>query len=462
MRSSPPPSLAPATLTVVMVSLAVIVFVLIAQLIMRRDARRFAEEFALLPTVDAQSVRSTKTSAYARAGLKHFYSDGALMGDDMIFMQPTNNDILCKLGSQAVASAVCRRSSDYIWAVSCRDDTTMPFPSVDCSGEILETALEPNDRRDCTVRVLDSMYRFVKMCTIVACRVSSEDWIVLEPSSPATAVFLLSRPMFVTGPLTQLYAVQWAPDASSQNSIMDFDSSRTASPIKVHLSIVSDPTIWPTGEGMTLHQSIDMVLNNNGSELGPPVGASGMISTPSLLMLPPTSTLSPVLDLTLTSYYMNYLRPLHNPPQMSRGNNNDVRNVLTLYFVQSRAAPRAGAVFQVGGLSVVYQRSQDGSRTDLVVRNGSSASAAATIPVLQQGIVIVTFTTNMIILVSANKHRVCMKHIPGQPMLLAPAAARSRAALIAPPPPMAFPYTNACIPNYADLLFKVGLFWDEL
>ena len=74
------------------------------------------------------------------------------------------------------------------------------------------------------------------------------------------------------------------------------------------------------------------------------------------------------------------------------------------------------------------------------------------------GHVVVTYTTSLLIIVCLSNKRVVMKQFANMPSLKATKKDIDTALATHPSVPAVYPYTNVCIPNFADVAVKLGYF----
>lgn len=443
-------------------SVGLLVFVVLVHAMQWRDTR-FAEGFEVIPAISMASARHPKSSRYLRAGLRFFFSDGAASDDSVMFF-PSSNDIICQLGNQQVSGAACSSSKTRIHMLSRRDPTTVLNTSFMCTSSGAAAAVEPLDLQDCRLRIMTGMYDFVKSCVATPLRISADmRSITLKPNSYGARVLMLSRPQFINGPLSKLYAVQYetalAGGLVAQNHICDYDSARSSG-VLVPISPVMDSAIWDQADGVALNESVNMLKRTDFS-------SQVRQQQQQQQQRVPAGTDVPIV-LPITQFYVNYVRTLPPPPTTTPSSAAMTSapaqyNMLTLYFpiddkeqsgmkfsidrlgfrVSASAAP-LGASGAVAG--PMYRVETRGGRPD------------QTIPALPNGLVVVTYTTNMLIMVSFNRMRTCLRCFPRQANLAVTQEEVDKARSAAPPPDAAaFPYDNVCVPNFADLAIKLGM-----
>lgn len=404
-------------------------------------ASPMAEPFEVVSSVEMNIARHPKSQFYAEAALKHFYSDGLLVNDNAMFFSPTTNDIICQLGSESVSQG-CEVGKSRLHAVSCKDITTMLKSAYDCSRATTLVAREPLNRDDCKVRVMDGFYDFNKSCVSAPVTVVSDTSMSMGSTAYGTRVFVMSRPCFLVGPLSKLYTVLYDGGAPGSQTMSDFDSSRSAS-LQLQVAPITDNRIWNPTEGLGMQEAAKILRGHVDEKKAVPLANAPVAAQQ------PTVVVMPV-----TMYYLNYVRPIPELPADTRAN--PKLNVITLYFPASSLRGKSGQLFSLPGQKFVITLAIVRGEQALVVQ--TDAAAEQYIPVLQDGMVVVTYTTTLLLMASFNRRRVCFKRFGGQPMLNVPRQAAINAATQSGPAPNeVYPYDNASVPNFADVAIKAGL-----
>jgi hypothetical protein len=410
------------------------------------------------PVNEATEVKSAKSAAYAAAGLRHFYSDGTdAVPASALFMAPSNNDIVCQLGGDAL-QPLCSDAGARVDNVSCRDTSTRARHSADCSGSATAVAREPLDSSDCRVRVLDGEYALVKACvTATSATVVDDSGSGLAPelrlpaSAYATTVLVLLRPAFVLAAGSRLYSVVYdaSNDGDATNSPTRYDSA-SAQPLRMRLQAVDDGVVWDPERGQGLSAAVAAVAPGRRETAAAWDWGWGESA-------PPTASALPV-----TAYYLNYVRPAQPRRALVGDGASDHRYVLSLYFeLQSDA--KGGSV--LGGRlyscrSPALRLHVHVGKDQAVVRTVGSAT---TVPVWPGALLVVTWATNLLVVCCVSPERACLVRTPRMPLLDMPDNGAAALAAIAEnngvgaPPARAFPYTNFCVPNLADLAIKTGM-----
>ena len=403
---------------VISFSVALVLFVALCHSTSWRG-RVIMQSERFVDTVNIMAVKSSKSDKYAAAGMKNFYSDGNPT-QSAIFFTPSINDILCKMGSNQVMQ-VCTESKTRIENVSCSDNTTLVNTAYNCSRSVNATSKVPVESSDCEVRVLNGLYMFVKSCTTLTARgvPGMGDELELLASGYGTRMLMLMRPVFIAGPLCKLAAPTYSL-SGYPNDIMKYDSSSKAN-VLLRKSDVVDYAITD-GTGMDMSALVDMI-RGAGKKLGE-VRSTNEVQVP------------------LTMYYLNYTRRIDG--------NFGAQSVLTLFIkvdkVGASMFSMASPPFSVSFGTVENQPS-------CIVK---TARGLQSIPAPRFGVVVVTYTTNLLIMAMVSKDRVCISQFVGQPMMQASPADVQQAIAKHPPPPQVYPYDNTCIPNFADIAIKFG------
>jgi hypothetical protein len=130
-----------------------------------------------------------------------------------------------------------------------------------------------------------------------------------------------------------------------------------------------------------------------------------------------------------------------------------MEDVLTLYL-------RPGSAVGVSTRQLVVatiKHPQTGERVVEAKTNTGSVSTGQYVPAPPGGLVVVTYTHNLLIMVSMSRFRMVVREFGGQAPLSLSSAEFQAAAKEAPPPELTSPYDNRCIPNFADIAMKLGL-----
>lgn len=405
---------------VVVISVALLLLVALMHSLQWRGKELFVD------TVNINTVKSPKSTAYDAAGVRLFYSDGRRPQGSAtaFFMFPAVNDIMCTMGSSEVMS-LCAKAKMRINDVTCNDETTLVRSAYNCSRTINATSKVPVDKDDCIVRVLDGMYNFVKSCvTVSATVVPGRDAIFLPAAAYGTKLLMLTRPVFVSGPLCELDAVSYA-NTSHTNDGSEYDSSSGVD-VLFPVDGVTDPIIWD-GTGMKLSVIVSMIRDSS-KKFGAAADEKASIQLP------------------LTMYYLNYLKRINN--------NAGPLNVVTLYIRPDRMP---NAPFQMNApifrVAMTHDPARYNGQRTIVI---NTAKGAHSMPAPPSSVVVVTYTTNLLVMCMMSMDRVCIRRIEGLPTMSASDGDWQKAASMFPPPPQVYPYDNRCIPNFADIAVKFG------
>lgn len=429
---------------VVIICVAVLVLVVLMHSLKWRDTR-FEEGFEVVPQVNLAAARHPKSLAYVRAGLRHFFSDGVTNTStqfftDALFFMPSQNDIICRLGSASVQSA-CLPARSRIDAVSCRDHTTLIRSAVNCSTQVITSSKEPTQKEDCHVRVWEGRYAFNKLCmTLNQTLVTSNDKILLAHGQYTTKVMVLMRPMFLVGPLSRLYAIDYTKYLTGNDrNWLNFYDSDIPAPVAVHLTLVTDTTLVDPNEGIDLVKSSQLVRVDREAERNP----QAPIAPP----LSPSLNIPVALPTTL--YYLNYMHREITPVAPYR--------VLTLYFRtphSSQIDRDPGIHFSSSHLNV---RATAGKQNGTVTAYTNNGGQGYQVPLIPDGLVVITYTTTLLMMTTFSPKRVVARRWKVPELRSISAAQYQSVVLTAPPPPEAYPYDNGCIPNLADLAIKMRM-----
>jgi hypothetical protein len=398
-----------------------------------RDAR-FAETFEVVPNVDMSVARHPKSQLYARTALIHYFSDGTDTSNeflsDALFFAPSNNDVICRLGSASVTGA-CANERSRIDSVSCRDRTTLMRASSDCSRDTISTSKEPIDPRDCDLRIFEGHYHFAKNCITMGNTLVKSNMLHMPANQYTTKIMVLLRPAFITGPLSKLYAVTYdIKQNSGGNTMNDFDSDRKGSNLDVPLTLVTHSTITDPTDGIDMLESAKLMIGQRR------VVMKGVSNVP----MPPKQDERITLPTTL--YYLNFMKNLDKPPTPYR--------VMTIYMYTPKSSNGAMPKF-----NAVPQLTVTMSPNSVVVQ--VQGGRIHTLPMLLNGMLVVTYTTNLLILSIFNQTRVVFRRVGNMPNLALTGDQFLTLNQMAAPPREMYPYTNSCIPNLADVAIKAGM-----
>ena len=402
-----------------------------------RDSRLFQPEaFATSSQVNINTVKSMKSDRYWDAGMKYFYSDGKIIlsngttatnsnGD--MFFTPSRNDMVCKLGSQEMLS-VCDALSTRVDTVSRRDTTTLVSPVYDCTRSVEGTTKQPLDLQDCEVRILNNMYTFTKMCISVTVMIGADDesgneTLLLDPQDYGSQMLVLSRPIFISGPMCAL-----AVPLDTQQ--IAFDSTvRTPYPLRIRK--VTDNSIWDTSNpGTSFINFIKTVMSASNSSTNIMASKDADLRARSKPMVLP-----------VTMYYLNYSKgPGKSMPEKADN------NVVTLYIPVYTDS--VGAMFQ----SLAFSVSLVGTKFTITPRNSNPLVVEAP----TSGHIVMTYTTTLLIVACFSRNRITIRHFTSLPSLRVTSKDVQTAMALHPATAAVFPYTNTCIPNFADVAIKMG------
>jgi hypothetical protein len=445
--------LSPRARATIVVCVVAILFVALFHASSWRDARLFKENFLAMEEeeavegtppqvetfagsaqVDINTIKSIKSDQYWMAGLKYFYSGDTSnaakneqSSNGEVFFTPSSNDLLCKLGSKDMAT-VCNPTKTRIDTVTRLDTTTLPRSTYNCSRQVDSTSKEPLDPLDCEIRVLNNMYTFVKICISVPVKLEKDDGtgaetLLLNPSDYGSQVLMLSRPVFISGPMCAL-------TVPLNNFTEAFDSA-SKTPYKLRLGPVKNGSIWDTVDpGSTILGFVKNMLTASNSGLISVADADAN-ATATQVVLP------------MTLYYLNYSKDLGKGLPAQSEN-----NVITLYVSIENGSSKSG-MFSSNSFSLA------------LVNNIFTVSVGGkqySIDAPRTGHVVVTYSTSLLIMVCMSNKRTVLRQFANMPSLKA--TKRDVDAAIATHPAVAavYPYTNVCIPNFTDVAIKLGYF----
>jgi hypothetical protein len=423
--------------TTILVCVVAIMLVALFHASTWRDSRFFqAETFATSSQVNISTVKSMKSDRYWDAGMKYFYSDGKMIlsngmtatnsnGD--MFFTPSRNDMVCKLGSQEMLSG-CDILRARVDTVSRRDTTTLVSPVYDCTRSVEGTTKQPLDLQDCEVRILNNMYTFSKMCISVNVMIgvsdaSGNETLLLDPQDYGAQMLVLTRPIFISGPMCAL-----AAPLDMQQIVFDSTSN---TPYPLRIKKVNDNSIWDTSKpGTSFLHFIKTVMSasNSSTDIMASKNADQKARTTPMAV-------------PITLYYLNYSKgPGKSMPE------NASNNVLTLYIPVYTDS--VGPMFKSPAFSV----SLVGTKFTVTPRNSSPLVVEAP----TNGHIVMTYTTTLLIVATMSRNRMAIRHFTSLPYLKVTGTDVQSARAMHPATAAVFPYTNTCIPNFADVAIKMG------
>lgn len=367
------------------------------------------------------AAQRRKTLAYARAGLRFFYSDGAL-GDASVpahlYLLPTTHDIDCSLGDAARQARGCAPANSRIATLAAREARTAAGgagTTATCAAAF-PTASRLSQPGDSGLRVLEGRYDMTTACAVVRGRIVSTPnnprvfrLVLTRPAAPETRALLLMRPTFVATATSRLYAVDPAG--------LDFDSA--AARARPELRLLEVPATAPQVADTT----------------APRLTSSGGADS----------------DLRLSLYYPSYTGPFSQPPRTQQ---------LSLYLTLTPdlLARPAGATWATTGLVIALARPGQGQRTVSVRATGGRVD----LPALPGAHIVVTRATNMLVVACMTPQRTILRVVGGLARFDLPRAEAAAVAAQLPvfkaTPPL--PYTPFCIPHLAHIADALGLLSD--
>ncbi|MEW5315137.1 MAG: hypothetical protein WDW38_006586 [Sanguina aurantia] len=393
-----------------------------------------------------EDLLNRRGEAFAMAGLAQIYT-ATYRPDHSMFLYPSRQDIARALeegGGAAAAGAtpgtVARPSSsetDTVRGCAC-EDTVIPSacPSV---GAVSTKVLGKAGSKSCALRIFDAGYLINKVCLRLLVMMARGDASTLSlfthPASPATCLFVLMRPMFVSIPGSNLLRVALLISSGGSNTLQDYDSDRTDIPLVVSLTRVTDPLVSAQipDTSDTSHSLVTL------SEIRP--DEKGV--TFELVSVRCTGERPPIRD---------------SDPNVGR--------VLTMYFIMPNTMPRLAS-------ELINIR---GQRTSLVGRLSTSADGASgvsgaftlsitgeadvTVAVEPASLVVVTLSDNTLVVSMMSPARVALRCAVmnmrfvaddyGGPDTLRSALQAAGAGV----PTGLTPYSTTSIPDLADIAMR--------
>ena len=455
---------------VAIILLAVLVIVLCSWLAMTRLAMTRLAMTTFTPTreefadtiFNTAELKSFKSDAYDNAGIKKFYSDGKL-GQNHIFFNPSTNDIVCKLGSSKLSETGCEPNKNAVDAVSCADTWLTLYPRAACSRQYMTS---PAIGDDCKVRILDSMYRFSKICVTLKIEAHASQTkknhnpneFILRSREYSTILLILLRPIFIRGAhcrLVQPHNYIFRDELKLQFAMRSKTDSRTSyktRPVTEPTVIASDDSVLDIPAVATHVARIFKKKRRNGvvtDTLLNMVSFSFKVSVNDSQYSDKTDTDDPIwVPVPITLYYMTFLEPV----DMTRIDAQVPVYVITLYIPTTDPSDK---LFSMDNPQLSMTWKNRNGKDQLLVINTSQGALPLTAP--PGGHVVLTYTTTLLIYAYMSPDFYLLTEIGSMPNLASTdRSILTRATEIHPPPAAAYPYTNGCIPNLADLAIKLG------
>lgn len=431
-------SLTPALIGIAVVTVAIVAIVAVLVLAGSKDTERF---LASRPALDDASWRGPKTMLLLREGVHQFFTDGSFYPDKLsqlgerVMFATTAKDTHCYYMNDPPADLRCM----HVPLAQLASVDRIGRRQVSCESSLtLASAPRQEDDR---ARILNCEYalrkRCIKLCdATVAMNQGPSGGMVLKlpPGTLATNVFVLSRPVFVCGMSTVLYAVSYDAAAyrGMPHTIVSYDSSRTDA-MTVILRPVSgslNGKTWTFVDGtQTLFDAARAAaFNASGNARGLSQHQQASEVTARLLSLD-LFCFAPVQSLAATV-------------------------PLTEAFSACFESLRAPLLLDSRYLRVeAVQTGPDNELRTLRVRRGSSV---AEMVVPQSAKIIVTYAVNCITMTAFDKARGLIKHarFVGFPELSVPDPTDLRAMLSTLKRPLVEPLA---IPDLTDVAVRLGM-----
>lgn len=397
------------------ITVASILFLILALCAVAASLLPLRFKSAYLEHLSEEAIRNMKTEKsdiYDKGGIRFFYSDGNTYPSDSVYFNPTDNDIICKFGEKEIQEQNCKQDIN-LETLSMGDQRT-PFtdPRYECSALIMPNVHRMiSSDKDARLRILMGEYDFVKNCLTMEFLVNAtapRQTLMMDTRSYATKLFFLLRPIFIRGP-------QCLPTRFSTISMYDSHGSLTRIPLV--LEPVTDTRI--TGVSDSAARSYNTI--------------GGIVDSkrPDVLKY-----LGDRMTVPVMLYYMNFVKDKPDALKYS--------NVATAFITRSS---RNYALAIADGLTLDVRsdavRVLTMKNTLEVVRSPSS-------------IVIVTFTTSLVIMASMDPEngRIQVVQTGGMPVSRITTNTIRRLSQSYPPTGGMYPYTNTCIPNLADIALR--------
>jgi len=362
---------------------------------------------------------SAKSKLYdIQGGMHMFYSQPNLKLQNPIFFSPSDNDIICTMGQENLKRNLCSETKMSLEYVTCFDRRT-PFKDhrFSCSSYLSpDVHFEPDNPSDCRVRILDGEYEFVKTCMMMDFYVANNTpkVVYVDPSDYSSKMFFLLRPIFTRGP-------NGVPVQTK--SLFEYDSkSKNAVPVDVSTEVdkrIAGPDM-PSSfisrnstmtKGITIGNVIDSLKND-------------AIKSKEMKVRVP-----------VVLYYLNFVREISV--------NTSQTNVCTLFVKYDASNINFRLTSSIG----IFVRSD---RVIVMTSKGRYEIPRS------NGMSVITFSTTVLLMYSQMfDGNVILKRFQDQPMFTLSTNAKNQLATgpFAPSKDV-YPYTNSCIPNFADLALR--------
>lgn len=371
-------------------------------------------------------AQRVKSRAYARAGLRFFYSDGTLPESTVpthLYLLPTTHDISCSLGDAARRAEGCAPRNSHIATLAARESRTSvggAGSSATCAAAF-PTASRLASPADSGLRVLEGRYDMTTACAVVRGRFATTSdarvvsLVLTKPAMPETRALLLMRPTFLATATSRLYAVDLTG--------LDFDSARTSRSVTVRL--VEVPATAP--------------------QVSDPPSAA-----PALTTIRET-------DLRLTLYYPSYsgLYPGAQAPTTRQ---------LSMYLtispdILARASAPSWGTTSGDRLRLTVNPASAGALEGHRRVSVQAGARRSDLPAIPGARVIVTRATNSLIVACLTPTRTILRVIGGLPAFDVQRSDTAAAAAALPvfTTSPSLPYTSHCIPHLAHIADALGL-----
>lgn len=446
----------PTGVALLLIGLIIMLCTWLVVAVIMRNRESFADT-----TFNATELKSFKSDAYNNAGVKYFYSDGKI-DQNHIFFNPSMNDIVCKLGSKELSDSGCEPNKNAIDAVSCADEHIAVYPRAVCARKYMTS---PSDYHDCDVRIMDGMYRFSKVCVTLIIEVPrnqrNPNEFFVRYGDYTTILMMLLRPIFLRGAHCRLVQPDNRGDPIQSKSVLDMRRNDGEKRL-FRTRLVTEPVLIASDDSTLDIPSVGTYVERifkNKRRPGMIEQSSQNLMSFSYTVKVNESSVSNKNDnmdepmwvpIPVTLYYMSFIEPV----DLTVRNANEPVPVfvVTLYIPTTDAPTR---LFRMNNppLSLAWEN-RNGAMQRLVI---NTSRGVQTIYAPPGGYVVLTYSTTVLIAAYLSADRYQLVEL-GKMANLASSdkSILTRAASMHPPPVVAYPYTNGCVPNLADLAIKLG------
>lgn len=406
-----------------------------------------------------EDLQNHRGEAFATAGLSQLYTSNH-RHNHLMFLNPSVGDVARTLGRASTASTTDQTLETLIATAS--EDTVFPHM---CSRNHVTIDRSSGSMGEASkMRVLDAMYVITRMCIRLPV-VSSEPLaagdrakiiLSIQPDSPFSCLFALLRPMFMSMGGSSMFKVNLLGDGDTRsmssrpmNDLVNFDSSREDTPLRVVLTRVTDPLV-----AATVDSEQDRYLVNGLTYVGEADTFFDVIFARCTGEMAPIRAEDPSFGKVLTMYFVL-------AAEDGKGNKSTSQPGLS---VQDRMLIRIRGPEQSLEGTLGGTVSDPHTFTLKINERNTSSAHVVTLSVDPSSIVVVILSDDTLVMAMMSPSRVTMKTTItpmqyrdddyGGRTLINKALDKARATI----PLGLSPYSNKTIPNLADIAFRTKMY----